>query len=193
MASSPLRKPIGFAAPSEKQRKKWTPVVSAFLSNDLVALSKLQRSGARGRIFSVLVQRTLEALGFDFEAEPIFEPIAPAEWYRDFAERHDLKLRVDEQYNPDFLLSDTSWVEATLSENTAFKKLFRYGHQAPQLQVIWLDSDDGLHRRLCEAVKFPNASIRPIDDYFPRLRETSNGAEIVRQFEFLRMLRGQIL
>jgi hypothetical protein len=52
---------------------------------------------------------------------------------------------------------------------TAFKKLFRYGHQAPRLLVLWLDSDVGLHKRLCEGVEFPNATVRPVESYYRRL------------------------
>ena len=141
METSPPRKPIGYASPPNRHRKKWDAKLSAFLTDDLDALSKLQRSGTRGRIFSALVRRTFEAIGVDFEAEPLFESLAPTDWYRDFAERHGLKLVVDDHYNPDFLLGDGAWAEATLSENTAYKKLFRYGRQTPQLHVIWLDTD----------------------------------------------------
>jgi hypothetical protein len=193
MESSPLRMPIGYASTPERHRQKWDSILSVFLAGDWDRLSKLQRTGTRGRIFSTLVKRTFEAVGIDIKPEPVFESIAPAAWYREFAGRHGLKLRIDEQYNPDFLLADGTWAEATLSENTAYKKLFRYGHQAPRLQVIWLDIDDGLHQRLCEEVEFPNASVRPVDEYFPMLMEMNNGAEIVRQFESLRTLKGQVL
>lgn len=187
-----LRKPIGYSSPPERHQRKWDGILSAFLAGDLDALAKLQRTGTRGRIFAALVRRLFEAIGVEFENEPVFESIAPAEWYREFAERLGLKLRVDDHYNPDFLLGDGSWAEATLSENTAFKKLFRYGHQAPQLQVIWLDTDDGLHKRLCDGIEFPNAHVRPVDWYFPKLRETSNGGDVIRQFDTLRALRGKV-
>ena len=61
-----------------------------------------------------------------------------------------------------------------------------------QLQVIWLDTDDGLHKRLCNGIEFPNAHVLPVDSYFPKLLETSDGAEITRQFDTLRALRGNV-
>jgi hypothetical protein len=123
MENDQLRRPIGYTSPADRHRRKWDEIISAFLAGDLGRLSNLQRTDTRGRIFAMLVSRSFEAVGITFEEEPVFQQIAPAAWYQEFAGRHGLKLRVDDSYNPDFLLGDGSWAEATLSENTAFKKL----------------------------------------------------------------------
>ena len=43
----------------------------------------------------------------------------------------DIKIRTHDFYNPDYILMNGTWLEVTLSENNTYKKLFRYGHQAP--------------------------------------------------------------
>lgn len=77
----------------------------------------------------------------------------------DFAKTYNLKLRTHDAYNPDLFFEDGTWAEITLSENTAYKKLFRYGHQADQIAVFWLDEDTGLHKDTCQSVHFPNARV----------------------------------
>ena len=163
------------------------------MAGDLDKLRTVQRTGARGRIFEMLIRRCFDALAIGYESEPVFPPVPPAEWYTTFAARHELKLVTHDYYNPDFLLGDGSWAEVTLSENTAFKKLFRYGHQAPRLLVVWLDTDDGLHKQLCEEVEFPNANVRPVDWYYPQLDRTANGRDVVQKLETLRGLKREVL
>jgi hypothetical protein len=195
-ASKPIeverREPSGIAMPPERHRRKWEKIVSAFLAGDWETLHAAQRTGARGRIFATLIQHCLEVLGIGYVREPVFAPVPASTWYIEFAARHGLKLRMDHNYNPDFLLEDGTWVEATLSENTAFKKLFRHGHQAPRLLVVWLDRDDGGHKRLCEEVEFPNASTRPVDWYYPQLEQTAKGRDVVEKLELLRNMKGEI-
>jgi hypothetical protein len=79
----------------------------------------------------------LQIISVGFSAEPIFEHVSPNPWYVDFALKHDIKLRLHPFYNPDFFLENGAWLEATLSENSAYKKIFRYGHQAEELLVLW--------------------------------------------------------
>ncbi|MFT5189923.1 MAG: hypothetical protein ACI957_002955 [Verrucomicrobiales bacterium] len=181
-------------SPSDRpHQRKWERIISAFMTGDLDNLRILQRTGSRGRILEVLVQRCFDTLGISYEREPIFAHVPPSAWYADFAARHELKLVSDHRYNPDYVLADGTWVEVTLSENTAFKKLFRYGHQAPRLLVLWLDPDVGLHKQICEDVKFPNATINPISSYWQRLEATAHGAEVVRKLKALRELKHKIM
>jgi len=193
MGEDPAREPIAFASPPERHRKKWARIIAAFMTGDLVGLRAIQRSGSRGRILAALVRQCFDVLGISHLPEPVFEHVAPAEWYVDFAEAQGLKLVLDDRYNPDYLLADGTWVEVTLSENTAFKKLFRYGHQASRLLVLWLDPDTGLHKRVCAGLDLPNAAVKPVDSDYGRLRETDRGADIVRKIEALKELRHKIL
>jgi len=112
------RDPMGFELPSERQRRKWERILSAFDSEDWQTLHALQR--------------------------------------------------------------------------TAFRKLFQYGHQTPRLLVIWLDPDDGLHKRVCKAVAFPNAEVHSVTWYYPRLDQTTHGQKIVRKLEILKGLRHKV-
>jgi hypothetical protein len=91
------------------------------------------------------------------------------------------------------LLDDGSWVEATISENEACKKLFRYGHQAPRLTVIWLDEDKGMHKGICQDVRFPNAEVLRVDSFYSRLKEQEKGRELIERFECLKGLKGVVL
>ncbi|MFT5190235.1 MAG: hypothetical protein ACI9DF_001804 [Verrucomicrobiales bacterium] len=113
--------------------------------------------------------------------------------YADFAARHGLKLVSDDRYNPDFVLTDGTWVEITLSENKAFKKLFRDGHQAPRLLVLWLDPDVGLHKQICEGVGFPNSTVNSVCSYLQGLEATAHGAEVGRKLKPLRELKHKIM
>ena len=133
------REPTSFASPSDRNRRKWHDIVSSFMAGDLDKLRTIQRTGARGRIFAMLIRWCFDELAIGYESEPVFPHVRPAEWYTTFATQHELKLATHDYYNPDFLLADGIWAEVTLSENTAFKKLFRYAHQAPRLLVVWLD------------------------------------------------------
>lgn len=181
------------ASPSgSRHKRKWDRVFTAFQAGDVDWLQEVQRSGARGRILGMLMQKALDTLGVAYEAEPVFQHVEPTGWYVEFAQRHDLVLRVDETYNPDFLLGDGTWLEVTLSENTAYKKLFRHGHQVPRLEVVWLDPDDGLHKQVCQAIPFPNATVRPVDHYFPCLKKCDRGVRVIRQLERLRRMRHRI-
>jgi hypothetical protein len=163
------------------------------MGGDLDKLRSIQRTGTRGRIFAVLMKTLLEALQISFEAEPVFDHLAPDPWYVEFASKHGLKLREHPFYNPDFLLEDGTWVEATLSANTAYKKLFRFGHQSCRLKVVWLDEDEGLHKRVCKNVVFPNAVVTNVDQFYPRLADCPGGEEVVEKLERLRELKGIIM
>jgi hypothetical protein len=193
MTNDSRREPNGFALPPERQRRKWEAILAAFLAEDWATLRAIQRTGARGRILAVLVRRCFDALGIGYASEPVFDHVPPAPWYTEFAARHGLKLATHGSYNPDFLFEDGCWVEVTLSQNTAFKRLFRYGHQAPRLVVLWLDPDEGLHRQVCEGVRFPNAVVRPVSWYYPQLEKTANGSELIRMLETLRGMKTEIL
>jgi hypothetical protein len=59
--------------------------------------------------------------------------------------------------------------------------------------VLWLDPDVGLHKQICEDVKFPNATINPISSYWQRLEATAHGAEVVRKLKALRELKHKIM
>ena len=188
-----FRRPIRYAKPSSPRlQKKWAKIISAFMEGQFDELKEIYRTGTRGRIFAVLIKDMFEILQISNEPEPIFDHTAPDEWYLDFASKHDLKIRTHEFYNPDFLLSDGTWIEITLSENTAYQKLFRYGHQAPLLKVLWIDEDAGLHKKLCKSVEFPNAQVINIKKYFPELEKVSGGNELVNKFGELKKLKGII-
>lgn len=193
MKENDQRQPIAFSSASEKHKRKWEAIISAFMAGDINLLRTIQRIGARGRIFAVLIKRCFETLNIEYLSEPIFSHIPENIWYADFAVRYGLKLRVNDIYNPDFLLSDGSWAEVTLSENTAYKKLFRYAHQAHQLLVIWLDPDVGLHKQLCEGLELPNATVRTVDWYYPYLDGTAHGRDIIMKLETLKSLKRDIL
>ena len=156
-------------------------------------LYAIQRTGTRGRIFSHLVAQTLRLLEMPCQLEPIFEHRDPNPWYVNFAAENGLKLRTHRFYNPDFVLDDGTWVEATLSENSAYKKVFRHGHQASQLIAIWLDEDTGLHKEVCENVAFPNAEVKDVASLYPRLGPCAGGEGLIGRIELLKTLKGRLL
>ena len=162
------------------------------MQGDIDRLASIQGTGSRGRIFHALVKEMFHALEMANRPEPVFEPIPPKPWYVQFSQDHQLKLRIDPFYNPDFILEDGSWIEVTLSENTAYRKLLKYGHQADRLIVLWLDVDYGLHKDICRGVAFPNAEVKRIDGYYDQLEENGKG-DLVRRFEMLKELKGNIL
>jgi len=156
-------------------------------------LNAIQRTGARGRIFAHLIAEALMLLEIPCRREPAFEHRDPDPWYVDFAGKNGLKLRTHRLYNPDFVLEDGSWLEATLSENSAYKKLFRHGHQAPQLIVVRLDEDTGLHKDVCQSTDFPNARVRNVAMSYSRLAGCSGGESLIARFELLKSLKGRLL
>lgn len=155
-------------------------------------LKEIHRTGTRGRIFAVLVKDMLGILQIPNDSEPIFDHITPNTWYLDFALKHDLKIRTHDFYNPDYILANGNWLEITLSENTAYKKLFRYGHQTPLLKVLWLDEDTGLHKKVCEGVEFQNAQVINIKKYFSELENMPKGNVLINKFYQLKQLKGII-
>ncbi len=192
MQKNKNRRPVSFAPP-DKKRRKWERIIDAFMRGDMALLRKIQRTGARGRILQVLVRQCFDAMDVGYEQEPIFEHVAPLSWYVDFAEKNGLMMRTHDHYNPDFILDDGTWVEITLSENTAFRKVFRYGHQAPTLLVLWLDEDTGLHKTICEKVDFLNAAVKPVSIYYDGLEQTKAGAKIKKHLEFLKQHKRDIM
>jgi len=189
-----FRKPDGYADPIPLSRqKKWNPIITAFMKDQLEKLKEMYRTGTRGRIFAELVKNMLDILKIPNKPEPLFDHIGPNKGYLDFALKHDdIKIRTHKFYNPDYLFTDGTWLEVTLSENTAYKKLFRYGHQAPLLNVLLLDEDKGLHKKVCKNVEFPNAKVINVKQYFPKLRKTSRGKDLINRFQKLKNLKGII-
>lgn len=176
---------------SIKNEKKWNTIIQRFMDENTDALLKINRGGSRGRIFCHLIKEMYNLMNIDFIEEPIFRHIEPNPWFVSFAQKYDIKLRIHPFYNPDFFLLDGTWVEITLSENTAYKKLFRFGHQAEKLRIIWLDEDDGRHKEICHDVEFPNIEILNIKSYFHSI-EGSNGSKLVGHFKRLKELKGII-
>ncbi len=194
MDASSIRWPDAYAIPgSDRTTKKWGKIISLFMRNDMAQLTLAQRSGARGRILSVLAQEVFRLLERPFKVEPIFLHRPPNRWYADFAKAHNLKLRAHDFYNPDLFFEDGTWAEITLSENTAYKKLFRYGHQAYQMPVFWLDEDTGLHKDTCQSMPFPNARVTSLDSLYPRLQTIAGGPELIERLMLLKELKGTIL
>lgn len=183
--------PIHFSEPPiQKNKNKWDKIINSFMEGRIDELEQIYRTGTRGRIFEVLVKKALDHLGINYKSEPVFEHVKPDPWYVTLSAKHgDLKLRTHDFYNPDYLLPDGSWLEVTLSENTAYKKLFRYGHQAPFLKIVWIDEDTGLHKTIFQDVEFPNAKVQNIQDWFPELLSLSNGKELVDLFIKLKNLK----
>ena len=177
----------------ERRRRKWDSIVSAFMEEKTDELRAIQRGGSRGRIFACLVKQMLQLLDIDFQAEPVFDPISPATWWSSFARQNGLKLRRLPFYNPDFLLADGTWLEATLSENRAYQKLFVYGHQAGRLKIVWLDEDSGLHKEISEKAGFPIAQVLSVGAFYPELEGKPSGVKLIQQFERLRRLKGRLL
>jgi hypothetical protein len=194
MSIGTIRFPDRYAdPPAQRHRKKWERIIGSFMSGDLESLRVFQRTGARGRVFRVLIEEMLSILEIRFRVEPIFDHISPHPWYEDFAGKHDLKLRTDSFYNPDFFFEDGTRLEVTLSENSAYKKVLRYGHQADELMVIWLEVDQGLHKTICQGVAFPNARVESVDLFFDELAGRAGGEELIRKFETLKRLKGIML
>ncbi len=81
----------------------------------------------------------------------------------------------------------------SLSKNSAYKKVFRYGHQANELLVLWLDVDEGFHKTACRGVAFPNARVESVESLYDDLVGRAGGVELVRKFETLKGLEGIIL
>ncbi len=159
----------------------------------MVDLVQNQRTGTRGRILSTLALDLFNVVSIPYKDEPIFYCIEPKIWYVDFARRHNIKLRIHDFYNPDLFLEDGTWVEITLSENTAYKKVFRYGHQANKLQVFWLDSDNGFHKKMCQSICFPNAEVKSIECFNHELKKIPGGLEIISKLKALKELKGKVL
>ncbi len=163
------------------------------MENRIDELCSIQRTGARGRIFARLIADLWNTTGKSLRAEPLFEHRDPNPWYVAFAVDNGIKLRTHSFYNPDFVFDDGTWVEATLSENTAYAKVFRHGHQCPRLKVLWLDADAGLHKTICRNVSFPNAEVMNVDSFYPQVRACAGGEELIAGFERLKMLKGTLL
>jgi hypothetical protein len=176
----------------ERHRKKWEEILLSFMQGDLDRLSAIQRTGSRGRIFFALVDEMLRTLGIPYRAEPVFDAIPPNPWYAKFALEHDITLRTDVLYNPDFFIEDGIWLEVTLSENSAYKRLFKYGHQADRLNVLWLDVDQGFHKTICQGIAFPNAEVGRVDTFYSELKMKGR-EDLVRKYERLKELKGIIL
>lgn len=104
-----------------------------------------------------------------------------------------IKLRMHAFDNPDFLLDNGTWVEATLSENTAYAKLFQHGHQAPHLMVVWLDEDPGFHKRTCAKVPFPNAEVMNVTSLYARMRTSKGGEDLIAKIDLLKTLKGVLM
>jgi hypothetical protein len=174
--------------------KKWVAIINAFMENRIDELMSIQRTGSRGRILAYLVGNMFDCIDLHYQSEPFFDHKAPNEWYINFSNKiDDIKLRVHDFYNPDFLLDDGSWIEVTLSENTAYKKLFRHGHQADFLRVIWLDPDNGLHKKVCQSIQFPNAEVVNIERYYDQLKQSQKGIEIINKVVQLKQLKGVVM
>ncbi len=189
-----IRNPDDYREPiSDRKGKKWEKIISLFMENRLDDLALNYRTGARGRIFSVLSSEVFKKLQIHFKPEPIFYHINPNQWYIDFAKQHAIKLRTHDFYNPDLFFKDGTWVEVTLSENTAYKKIFRYGHQADKLLILWLDKDRGYHKETCQNVCFPNTVISSIESFNTQLEKLSGGPDIICRLKTLKRLKGIIL
>ncbi len=189
-----IRLPDEYGKPvSERNRKKWHKIISLFSENRLNDLALNHRTGTRGRILSVLALEVFNIIQIPFSSEPIFHHTEPNRWYTEFAKKHEIKLRTHDFYNPDLFLEDGTWVEITLSENTAYQKLFRYGHQAENLLLLWLDNDQGFHKETCQHIRFPNARIESIEFFEAQLKKTPKGLEIIDKLKVLKKLKGIIL
>jgi hypothetical protein len=185
-----VRQPDGFRdADSQRSIRKWREVITLFYEERFSELKQICRHGGRGRIFSALVLDLLEMRRVRYRQEPIFNDVELDEWYVHFAEENDIKLRTHEFYNPDIVFDDGTWVEITLSENTAYKKLFRYGHQAGKLMVLWLDPDRGRHKDICSSVRFPNAEVRCVESMLPH-EATFESRKLISRLRFLKELKG---
>jgi hypothetical protein len=176
----------------EPLQKKWLKIFDAFFNNEIDLLAALSKSGTRGRIFNELFTRLLKAESYKFTAEPVFTHQEPNRWHEFYLNSNGLKLKIFDEYNPDYLLSDDDWVEVTLSENTAFKKILTYGHQAPKLEVFWLDEDTGHHKNVLENAGVPNASVRRINYLYGTLEKSEEGNKLIEQFELLKKLKGKL-
>lgn len=194
MTNELIRMPDEYREPlSVRKKRKWDKIISLFMENRLNNLALNHRTGARGRILSVLSLDIFDKLQIPFKSEPIFYHVEPNQWYNEFAKRHGIKLRTHDFYNPDLFLENGAWVEVTLSENTAYKKLLYYGHQAKKLFVYWLDTDDGFHKEKCQNVRFPNAEINSIECFSSRLKKMPSGQDIIERLKILKSLKGTIL
>ena len=188
-----MRIPDGYRTDSERSQKKWNRILSFFFEDKLDELIANQRTGVRGRILSALVLKIFDIIGVQYKAEPIFTEIDSSPFYKVFAMNNDIKLRTHQFYNPDILLEDGTWIEITLSENTAYKKLFRYGHQADSLLVLWLDEDDGYHKEMCKSVEFPNAEVVCVDSLYKQIDNSQEGRKLIEQMMLLKKMKGTIL
>lgn len=59
--------------PPPRHRRKWERIIHAFMSGDLERLGLFQRTGARGRLFRVLIEEMLFTFEVPFRPEPIFD------------------------------------------------------------------------------------------------------------------------
>ena len=178
---------------SEKNKNKWDKITTLFFQNKIHELSLNHKTGTRGRILEILASKLFRIQQIPCKKEPVFYHVKPNEWYVDFSKKHKIKLREHDFYNPDLFLDNGTWVEVTLSENTAYKKLFRYGHQATNLLILWLDIDNGLHKNICNSINFPNAEIKSIESFSKHLNPSPEGLETTNYLRLLKELKGTIL
>jgi hypothetical protein len=95
-----IKKPDRYADPlPQRHQKKWARIIDAFMKGNIDELKKIHRTGARGRIFAILVGHMLKALQIKSEPEPIFDHITPHKWYLDFALANNLKIKTYAFYN----------------------------------------------------------------------------------------------
>ena len=58
------REPIRFSEPpSHRNKNKWDKIIDTFMKGRIDELKQIYRNGSRGRIFEVLVKRSLDILG----------------------------------------------------------------------------------------------------------------------------------
>ena len=178
---------------SARSNRKWGKIIELFLQKRVKELALSHKSGTRGRIFEFLALELFQKKQIRYKSEPIFNHIEPNNWYINFTEKHNIKLRKHDFYNSDMFLEDGTWVEITLSENTAYKKLFRYGHQAENLLVLWLDVDNGLHKKICQPLNFPNAEVKSIENFGTLSENTPEELEVYNYLKLLKNIRKKIL
>ena len=141
----------------------WSTLVDAFLNGQYQLCIDQGRYGLRGRIFACLVELLLINDGIPFESEVSFKPKKIPIKFTETAEKYGENLKTRKRvYIIDFLVYDDIWLEATLNEQAAHKKTFKYAHQCKKLIVLFIDNNPVIYKKNL----FSNAVVTPVDEYF---------------------------
>lgn len=161
---APMRKTHGSPQPNGCGQTAWSTPIDAFLKGQYQFCINNGRYGLRGRIFAKIVELLLIYDNVPFESEISFHPKQIPMKFIEIARKYNINLKTrKELYRIDFLINNDIWLEVTLNNQEAHKKILKYAHQCKQLIVLYLEQKSSF---CYQRNVFPNAKVMLVDEYF---------------------------